>query len=252
MKVLIIIPAYNEEENIERVVDNLIENYPQYDYLVVNDCSKDSTEEILKRRGYNYISLPANLGIGGAVQSGYLYATENDYDIAIQIDGDGQHDPAYIEKLIDPIIKGEADMTIGSRFIEKKGFQTSFLRRLGINLIRGVIKLCCGTKATDTTSGFRATSKELTARFARDYAFDYPEPEAIVYASLNGYKVKDVAVEMKEREGGVSSINAKRSLYYMIKVPIALIILRMGTKKKKIKKVKPVKEIKNKEENENA
>ena len=252
MKVLIIIPAYNEEENIERVVDNLIENYPQYDYLVVNDCSKDSTEQILKRRGYNYISLPANLGIGGAVQSGYLYATENDYDIAIQIDGDGQHDPAYIEKLIDPIIKGEADMAIGSRFIEKKGFQTSFLRRLGINLIRGVIKLCCGTKATDTTSGFRATSKELTARFARDYAFDYPEPEAIVYASLNGYKVKDVAVEMKEREGGVSSINAKRSLYYMIKVPIALIILRMGTKKKKIKKVKPVKEIKNKEENENA
>ncbi len=236
MKILIIIPAYNEQENIERVVDNLINNFPQYDYLVVNDCSKDSTESILKARGYNYISLPANLGIGGAVQSGYIYAAQNGYDIAIQIDGDGQHDPAYIEKLIEPIVKGEADMTIGSRFIEKKGFQTSFLRRLGINLIRFVIRLCCGVKATDTTSGFRASSKELTAHFAREYAFDYPEPEAIVYASLNGYRVKDVAVEMKEREGGTSSINALRSIYYMIKVPVALIILRLGTRKKRKKK----------------
>ena len=233
MKVLIIIPAYNEQDNIEKLVDNLIENYPQYDYLVVNDCSKDGTENILKNRGYNYISLPANLGIGGAVQSGYLYAAQNDYDIAIQIDGDGQHDPAYIEKLIEPIVNGEADMTIGSRFIEKEGFQTSFLRRLGIGIIRGVIKICCGTKATDTTSGFRATNKELTEYFSREYAQDYPEPEAIVAASLNGYRVKDVAVQMKEREGGVSSINAKRSIYYMIKVSLALIILRIGTKRRK-------------------
>ncbi len=233
MKVLIIIPAYNEEENIERVVDNLIENYPQYDYLVVNDCSKDSTEQILKKKKYNYISLPVNLGIGGGVQSGYLYATQNDYDIAIQIDGDGQHDPAYIEKLIQPIIDGEADMTIGSRFIEKEGFQTSFMRRFGINIIRFVIKICCGTKATDTTSGFRATNKELTALFSREYAQDYPEPEAIVAASLNGYRVKDVAVKMKERAGGVSSINAMRSLYYMIKVSLALIILRIGKKKRR-------------------
>lgn len=235
-KVLIIIPAYNEEENIEKVVENLKNNFPQYDYVVVNDCSRDSTEQILKTKGYNYVSLPANLGIGGAVQSGYLYAAQNNYDIAIQIDGDGQHDPAYIEKLIEPIMNGEADMTIGSRFIEKKGFQTSFMRRLGIKLIKMVIRLCCGTKVTDTTSGFRATSKELTAMFAKDYAFDYPEPEAIVAASLNGFKVKDVAVEMKERDGGVSSINALRSIYYMIKVPLALIILRLGTRRKKVKK----------------
>ena len=238
MKILIIIPAYNEEQNIERVVDNLIQNHPQYDYLVVNDCSTDSTEAILKRRGYNYISLPVNLGIGGAVQSGYLYATENGYDIAIQIDGDGQHDPAYIEKLIRPIVDGEADMAIGSRFIEKQGFQTSFMRRLGINLIRVIIKLCCGIKATDTTSGFRATSRELTAFFAREYAQDYPEPEAIVAASLRGFRVVDVPVQMREREGGVSSINAKKSLYYMIKVSIALIILRISTRKKKIRKTK--------------
>lgn len=232
-KVLIIIPAYNESENIERVIDDLIEHYPQYDYLVVNDCSKDNTEEILKKRGYNYISLPFNLGIGGAVQSGYLYAEQNDYDVAIQLDGDGQHDPAYIEKLIEPILNGEADMAIGSRFIEKEGFQTSFMRRLGINLIRVIIKMCCGITVTDTTSGFRATSKRLTSYFAKNYAQDYPEPEAIVAASLNGFVVKDVPVQMREREGGVSSINARRSLYYMIKVSLALIILRIGVRKRK-------------------
>lgn len=235
MKTLIIIPAYNESENIEKLVDDLIQNYPQYDYLVVNDCSTDTTEAILKKRNYNYISLPTNLGIGGAVQSGYLYAAQNDYDIAIQIDGDGQHDPAYIEKLIEPIVNGEADMTIGSRFIEKQGFQTSFTRRLGIKIIKIIIKLCCGTKVTDTTSGFRASNKELTKFFSLNYAQDYPEPEAIVAASLNGYKVKDVAVKMREREGGVSSINAKRSIYYMIKVSLALIILRIGTKRRKKK-----------------
>lgn len=232
-KVLIIIPAYNESENIERVVDNLIDNFPQYDYLIVNDCSTDNTEEIIKRRGYNYISLPANLGIGGGVQSGYLYAVQNDYDIAIQIDGDGQHDPAYIEKLIQPIIDGNANITIGSRFIEKQGFQTSALRRLGINIIRIVIKICCGVTVTDTTSGFRASDKEATAYFSKNYAQDYPEPEAIVSAALNGFEIQDVPVVMKERAGGVSSINAKRSVYYMIKVSLALIICRIGTRRKK-------------------
>lgn len=232
-KILIIIPAYNESENIERVVDNLIENYPQYNYVIINDCSTDNTLEILRRKGYNYISLPVNLGIGGGVQSGYLYAVEHDYDITIQLDGDGQHDPAYIEKLIQPIIENEADFTVGSRFIEKKGFQTSALRRLGINIIRLVIKLCCGAKATDTTSGFRASNKKATAFFAENYAHDYPEPEAIVSASLNGMRFKEVAVVMREREGGVSSINAKRSIYYMIKVTLAIIICRIGTRRKK-------------------
>lgn len=240
MKVLVIIPAYNESENIEKVVDDLIENYPQYDYVVINDCSTDNTEEILAKRGYNYVSLPTNLGIGGAVQSGYIYAWENGYDIAVQTDGDGQHNPAYIKDLIAPIAAGEADMTIGSRFIEKKGFQTSFMRRLGIGFIRVVIKLTCGTRATDTTSGFRATNRELTAYFAKEYAQDYPEPEAIVAASLNGFKVRDVAVRMREREGGVSSINALRSVYYMIKVSLALLILRLGTRKKKKKSKKEV------------
>lgn len=232
-KVLIIIPAYNESENIERVVDNLINNYPQYDYLIVNDCSTDNTEEIIKRRGYNYISLPANLGIGGGVQSGYLYAVQNDYDIAIQIDGDGQHDPAYIKDLIQPILEGKTDIAIGSRFITKEGFQTSFMRRMGINIIKVVIKMCCGVTVTDTTSGFRASDKVATEYFSLHYANDYPEPEAIVEASLNGFDIMEVPVVMKEREGGVSSINAKRSIYYMIKVSLALIVCRIGTRKKK-------------------
>lgn len=230
-KVLIIIPAYNEAENIEKVVDNLIQNYPQYDYLIINDCSTDNTEEIIQRRGYNYISLPVNLGIGGCVQSGYIYAVQNNYDIAVQMDGDGQHNPAYIEKLIAPIISGESDITIGSRFIDRTGFQTSFMRRFGINIISFVVRMCCGVKATDTTSGFRASNSEANKFFSLNYAQDYPEPEAIVAAALNGFIIQDVAVEMNERMGGVSSINVKRSIYYMIKVSLALLICRMDTKR---------------------
>ena len=232
MKTLVIIPAYNESENIERVVNNLIENYPQYDYVVINDCSKDNTEDILKKNNYNYISLSLNLGIGGGVQSGYLYAVANNYDIAIQMDGDGQHNPEYIEKLIKPIVNKELDMVIGSRFIDKQGFQTSFMRRLGISIIKIVVKVCCGAVVTDTTSGFRATNKELNRLFAQEYANDYPEPEAIVAAKLRGFNVGEIPVIMNEREGGVSSINTKRSVYYMIKVSLALIVYRLSIRKR--------------------
>ncbi len=232
-KILIIIPAYNESQNIEKVVDNITNNYPQYDYLIINDCSTDNTEEILKKREYNYITLPVNLGIGGGVQSGYIYAVQNDYDIAVQLDGDGQHDPAYIEKLVCPILEGKTDIAIGSRFINKEGFQTSFMRRMGISIIKFVIKICCGVDVTDTTSGFRASNKQATSFFSQHYANDYPEPEAIVEASLNGFKISEVPVVMRERAGGVSSINAKRSIYYMIKVSLALIVCRIGTRKKR-------------------
>lgn len=232
-KVLIIIPAYNEEQNIERIVDDLTANYPQYDYVVINDRSTDGTEKILKRRKYNYISLPNNLGIGGGVQCGYIYAVENGYDIAIQLDGDGQHDPAYIEKLIEPIINKQADITIGSRFLEKKGFQSSALRRFGIVILGSVVKLCSGVTVTDATSGFRAANREATEFFSRNYANDYPEPEAIVSSALNGFSIKEIPVMMRERTGGVSSINVRRSFYYMIKVSIALLICRIGTRKKR-------------------
>lgn len=234
MKVLVIIPAYNEEKNIENVVKSLKNKCEDYvDYIIINDCSKDNTEKVLKDNGFNYISLPVNLGIGGGVQTGYKYAVENDYDIAIQIDGDGQHDPEYINRLIEPIKNDEADMVIGSRFIEKEGFQTSFMRRVGINFLKWLIELCCGVEVTDTTSGFRAVSKDLAKKFAVTYAQDYPEPEAIIESVISGYRVKEVPVIMHERKEGESSINAAKSVYYMIKVSLAIVLCRLSGHKEK-------------------
>ena len=231
-KVLVLIPAYNEEENIEVVVEKLQQTVPEADYLIMNDCSKDSTEKICKAKGYNYLSLPVNMGIGGCVQTGYRYAVEKDYDIVVQHDGDGQHDPAFIKDVVRPIIEGQADMVIGSRFITKEGFQTTGMRRLGINFLKQVIRLCCGKKVNDVTSGYRATSKELTEFFSNQYAQDYPEPEAIIAAVLNHYRVEEIPVLMHERLGGESSINPVKSVYYMIKVTLAIIIYRLSVKRK--------------------
>lgn len=233
MKILVIIPCYNEEENIEKVVTYLKQTAPDIDYVIVNDCSTDKSAEICKNKGYNFISLPVNLGIGGGVQSGYIYAAENNYDITVQMDGDGQHDAAFLHNVIEPVQKGELDMCIGSRFINKEGFQTSFMRRFGINIIGGLIWLLCGKKVRDTTSGFRACNKELTKYYSENYAQDYPEPEAIISAVLNGYRVGERAVIMKERMGGVSSISTLRSAYYMLKVTIALVVYRLTIKRKK-------------------
>lgn len=227
-KVLLIIPAYNEEENIEKVVNNLIQNYPQYDYVVVNDGSRDHTEEICIRNHYNLISLPINLGIGGAVQTGYRYALQNHYDIAIQIDGDGQHDIAYVEKLIEPILSGEADIAIGSRFIEKEGFQSSVTRRMGISFLSGLIHVLCFKRVKDVTSGFRAVDKEFIEVYAENYPSDYPEPEAIVVAIMHRGRIEEIPVVMKERMGGSSSINLRRSVYYMIKVTLAILVCRIS------------------------
>lgn len=231
MKILIIIPAYNEEKSILKVVENIQRHFPKADYIVINDCSKDSTEKVLVENGLNHLNLKCNLGIGGGVQSGYKYAVLNGYDIAIQIDGDGQHDPQYLGRLIEPIIKGEADMVIGSRFIECEGFQTSFMRRFGIRLLQTLIKICCGVNITDATSGFRATSKDLIKMFAEEYAQDYPEPEAIIFGVLNGYRVKEVPVIMHERKEGKSSINVSKSIYYMIKVSLAIVLCRLHIKR---------------------
>lgn len=232
MKVLVIIPAYNEEENIERVVKDLKETCPFVDYVIINDCSKDRTAQICEENNFNYISLPSNLGIGGGVQTGYIYAVENGYDITIQYDGDGQHNARYIKDLIKPLEEGEADMAVGSRFIEKEGFQTSAMRRTGINILKAVIRLCSGVTATDSTSGFRACNRELTAFFAQHYAQDYPEPEAIVAASRSGFRVMDVPVVMNERTGGVSSIGLMDSVYYMVKVNLAILACRLVYRKK--------------------
>jgi len=234
MKVLVIIPSYNEESNIERVVENLINNYNEYDYIIINDGSQDKTLEICKERGYNYIDLPFNLGIGGSVQTGYLYAVSHGYDIAIQMDGDGQHNPEYIKLLIEPIVDGQADLVTGSRFLEGEGFQTSCMRRFGIRILRCVIRFCCGYRATDATSGFRATSKKLTRFYCGQYAQDYPEPEAIVSASLRGFRLRDMPVKMSERDGGLSSISGLWSVHYMLKVSLALLFYRIGTRRIKV------------------
>lgn len=239
MKILVIIPCYNEAENIARVVKNLQaaaarQTLPgKVDYLVVNDCSTDESAAICASEGFSYISLPVNLGIGGGVQSGYLYAAQNGYDIAVQMDGDGQHDPAYLMEIVQPVLDGKCDMCIGSRFVKKEGFQTSFMRRVGIRFLSGLIFLLSGHRVLDVTSGFRATNARMTAYFARHYAIDYPEPEAALAAILADFKVAEAPVIMRERQGGVSSIHSFKSVYYMIKVSLALIIDRLSIRKSK-------------------
>lgn len=228
MKILVIIPAYNEAENIESVIKSINELCPYADYLVVNDCSKDNTEDVLRRIGANYMSNPVNLGIGGTVQGGYVYALKNGYDIAIQVDGDGQHDISYLKKVIEPIEKNEADIVIGSRFIEKQGFQSSAGRRFGINFLSRLIRICTGIRVKDVTSGFRAVNRKFIKVYAADYPQDYPEPEAIVAGVMNGGRIKEVPVVMRERISGTSSINLWKSVYYMVKVSLAIIVCRIS------------------------
>lgn len=227
MKPLLIIPAYNESENIESLLNEITTNYPQYDYVVINDCSTDQTLNILSLMKANCINLPVNLGIGGSIQTGYQYAMEHGYEIAVQIDGDGQHDPKYVSDVITPIEDGQADVVIGSRYVKREGFQSSYLRRFGIAILSVLIKVLCGVRIRDVTSGMRAVNQKMISEYAKNYAQDYPEPEAILTAGIMKARVAEVPVQMRERQGGVSSINAARSIYYMIKVSLALVITRM-------------------------
>lgn len=228
MKTLIIIPAYNEEQNIRNVVNNMIVHFPQYDYIIINDGSKDHTLEICAQEQYHYVDLPINLGIGGAVQAGYRYARENHYDIAIQIDGDGQHDIRFADEMVRMLKNDEADIVIGSRFVKKQGFQSSGSRRFGIRILSGLIRLCTGVRVNDVTSGFRAVNRKFIDIYCEDYPNDYPEPEAIVTAVMHGGRVKEIPVIMNERQGGESSIKFWNSIYYMIKVTLAILVRRIG------------------------
>ncbi len=238
MKILLIIPAYNEQDNILKVCQT-IEKYNEkseqkVDYVVINDGSKDKTLEILQENKLNHINLINNLGIGGAVQTGYKYAYQNKYDIAIQFDGDGQHDINYVKDICEPILKGQADMCIGTRYLDKSKseFQSTFMRRLGSNIISFFIKMTCHKKITDPTSGFRAGNKQVIKEFALDYPTEYPEPESTVCLLKSGYKVLEVPVSMNERTGGKSSIRLWKSVDYMIKVSLAIIIDSMNARKK--------------------
>lgn len=232
-KVLVIIPAYNEEKNIINTVKKIeklkIKNYI-IDYVVINDGSIDKTKQILIENKINYIDLACNLGIGGGMQTGYKYAFYNNYDIAIQFDGDGQHNESYIKNLLETIDNN--DLVLGSRFVrELSKFKSTLLRRSGINFLSFLIKLCTGQTVKDVTSGFRAVNKKTIALFATNYPDDYPEPETLVILIKKGYKVKEIAVEMNEREHGVSSISSLKSIYYMFKVSIAIITTSLNIRK---------------------
>ena len=233
-KVLLIIPAYNEEENILKVCKKIKEYDKNLDYVVINDGSKDNTLKILQENDLNHVNLVHNLGIGGAVQTGYKYAYENGYDIAVQFDGDGQHDVKYIETICKPIIENQANMCIGTRYLDKSSskFQSTFMRRLGKNIISFMINICCHKKITDPTSGFRAVDKSIIKMFAKEYPTEYPEPESTVDVLKMKYKVLEKPVSMNERQGGKSSINPLKSIDYMIKVSIAILIDSISFRKR--------------------
>ena len=224
MKSIVIIPAYNEEKSIEKTVEDIIQNAPEFDYVIVNDCSKDDTLRICMEKGLHVLNLPINLGIGGAVQTGYRYALKNGYDFAVQFDGDGQHDAKYLQQMRDHMIEHKQNMIIGSRYIEKEGFQSSGLRRFGIRYFSVLIKILTGTKITDPTSGMRMGDREVIEIYAESYPKDYPEPESVVAILNQKKKVGEYPVIMRERMEGVSSISPMRSVYYMIKVTLAILV----------------------------
>ena len=227
MKKLVIIPAYNEEGNLEKTIKNIVENAPEFDYVVVNDCSTDDTLELCRKNRYSYLNLPVNLGIGGAVQTGYRYAYYHGYDLAVQFDGDGQHDAAFLDKMADAMAETESDMIIGSRFIDREGFQSSVLRRIGIKYFSILIRILTGKTITDPTSGMRMINRKLLKKFTDEYPKDYPEPESVVTVLSEKYKITEIPVIMNAREEGESSISLRSGIYYMIKVSFAIIVARM-------------------------
>jgi glycosyltransferase involved in cell wall biosynthesis len=224
MKILVIVPAYNEEASLPGVLRDLSEGLPDADVLVVNDGSRDRTAEIAREKGVKVLDLPFNLGIGGAVQAGYLYAKQGGYDVAVQFDGDGQHLAGEIQQLLEPIAADRADMAIGSRFLNPGRYRAPLFRKLGIGIFSFVLSRILGIPVTDSTSGFRAANLKVTEFFARTYPEDYPEVESLVLLHKMNLRIEEVAVIMRERTGGKSSITPLRSMYYMTKVLMAIFI----------------------------
>lgn len=227
MKNLVIVPAWNEVESLERVVAALRRDAPGFDFVIVNDGSTDGTAALCRRNGWPLLDLPVNLGIGGAVQTGYRYAVRAGYDTATQFDGDGQHDAAALPAMLAALRRDGLDMVVGSRFIERKGFQSGALRRVGIRFLSRLVRVLTGRAITDPTSGFRMVSRRLAELFAEDYPNDYPEPESVVRALARGAKVAEIPVVMNERLAGTSSISMRRSVYYMVKVSFAMVVARL-------------------------
>lgn len=228
MKKIVIIPAYNEQGSILNTIEDIKKNAPEFDYVVINDCSKDDTLKLCKENDIKVLDLPINLGIGGAVQTGYLYAYKNQYDVAVQFDGDGQHSAEFLNMMAETLEQDKLDMVIGSRFINNQGFQSSAVRRFGIRFFEILIGILFGNKITDATSGMRMCNRRVMELFIKDYPKDYPEPETVARLLRHKYKVKEVPVIMRERQAGVSSISSlRKSVYYMCKVSLAIIIERL-------------------------
>ena len=230
---LILIPAFNEAKAIGQTLENL--NKLDFDIIVINDGSTDSTGKIVSEAAENnpriqLLSLPLNSGIGAAVQTGLLYARDNQYDYAIQFDGDGQHDAACIEPMLEHAIQHDLSLCIGSRFLDKKSFTSSALRQVGIRFFARLIGSLSSAKVTDPTSGFRVYGPQVIARFAEHYPDDYPEPEALFWCARNGMKVGEYPVTMRDRQGGQSSIRYLNTVYYMLKVSFAILIDRLRRK----------------------
>lgn len=221
-----IVPAFNEEHSIARVIDELRAFDPELDVVVVDDGSVDGTARVAAARGAEVLRLPFNLGIGGAVQTGFRFAFEHDYDVVVRVDGDGQHDPAQLGRVLEPLLRDEADIVVGSRFADPtgSGYRSSRSRRVGIRLLAWIVSRIVGQRLTDTTSGFQAVNRRGIALFARDYPHDYPEVEATVMVFRHRLRLLEVPVEMRERGGGRSSITAIRSVYYMVKVVLAIFV----------------------------
>jgi len=219
-----IVPAYNEERNVGRVLDELRALDPGLDVVVVSDGSTDRTADVAAARGAHVIRLPFNLGIGGAVQTGFRHAWEEGYELAVRLDGDGQHDPGELRSLVAPVVAGEADLAVGSRFVAGGGYRSSAARRIGIRLLARVVSLIARQRLTDTTSGFQACNRRAIAVYAADLPHDYPEVEGMVIAIRHRIRLVEVPVTMREREHGRSSIGALASIYYMVKILLALFV----------------------------
>jgi len=224
LKRIAIVPALNEEETVGRVIDEIRAFDAGFDIVVVDDGSTDRTAGIAADRGAHVLRLPFNLGIGGAMQTGYRFAFEHGYDVAVQVDGDGQHDPSQLPAILAPVLSGEADLCVGSRFTGPGAYRSSFARRIGIQIFARVVSAIVRQKVTDTTSGFRAVNRKGIALFAADYPHDYPEVEATVMCVKHKLRLTEVPVAMRERGGGASSITAFRSIYYMTKVLLAIFV----------------------------
>ncbi len=231
MKCLVIIPAYNEEENIVRVVENLKNNYPMYDYIVINDGSSDSTAKICRKNGYELVDLPVNLGLAGAFQTGLKYAYRNGYDYAIQFDADGQHRPEFIGPMLDKIQEGY-DIVIGSRFVTEK--KPHSLRMLGSNLISMAMKLTTGRRVKDPTSGMRMFNKKMIAEFALNMNYG-PEPDTVSYLLKQGATIAEVQVEMDERIAGESYLNLTKSMMYMLRMLLSILLIQNFRKRWEVK-----------------